>query len=208
MKNIYSFVSVLIIVLINITQLLSNDDPKNWKYFKIDADINSNILFSVIQNELGIKEIESTFVLIVNIQDTIQQNQYIDFIHKNTNAKKRYSWYELSEISQNALLELVTPEKINLNEPGNTNNKYFRISANIKDSPLFSDIQKELLKSDELLETFTLVINISDPNPENNYIVFGNESVNNPVKFKWIDLSAKTRDELLKWKNKENIKIN
>jgi len=84
--------------------------------------------------------------------------------------------------------------------------KYFKILANTDDDPVFLDLQKEM-SIDPLCSVYTLVVNISDINPENQYIVFGDEVDATSIRAAWFTISLKTQQKLLNWcgSNKTNL---
>jgi len=84
--------------------------------------------------------------------------------------------------------------------------KYFRIFARADDDSIFSVIQDDM-GIDPKLESFTIVVNISDMNALNNYVTLGDESDPNALRFPWSQLSRKVQEGLRNWSgtNKENL---
>lgn len=73
---------------------------------------------------------------------------------------------------------------------------YFSIAANINESTMFLDIQKEL-EIDPPLESYTIVVNITDPEELNQYIVIGDESDPSSPRYSWSQLSMESQRGLL-----------
>jgi hypothetical protein len=199
------FLSVSIIILAITFSKSFNGGPDSWRHFKIKANV-SDELFGHIQTELGIKEKDNTYELLVNISDKIAQNQYIEYI-SNTGAKQRFSWYDLSEGSQNKLIEFTGANKTNLGQANESVVEYFRILVYTSDDPVFLKIQKELLPDEKPLESYTLVVNLSKTNPAYHYVAFGNDVLPATKKYMWADLSMDIQKKLIEWNGGNKIKI-
>jgi hypothetical protein len=83
---------------------------------------------------------------------------------------------------------------------------YFKILARAEDDSIYIIAQDDM-GIDPKLESFTLVINISDPNPQNQYVVLGDELDPSSQRFAWTQLSKRVQDGLKNWTgtNKENL---
>lgn len=83
---------------------------------------------------------------------------------------------------------------------------YFKILARAEDDSIFIIAQDDM-GIDPKLESYTLVINISDPNPQNQYVVLGDELDPSSQRFAWSQLSKRVQDGLKNWTgtNKENL---
>ncbi len=81
---------------------------------------------------------------------------------------------------------------------------YFRILARAQDDSVFIKLQDEL-NIDPKLESYILVVNISDP--FNQYVIIGDENSPDASRFSWIQLSKGVQQALLNWTatNKENL---
>ena len=84
--------------------------------------------------------------------------------------------------------------------------KYFRINARAEDDSIFILAQDDMA-IDPKMESYTIVVNISDPNEQNQFIVLGDESDPSAQRFVWTQLSKRVRDGLINWtnSNKENL---
>lgn len=83
---------------------------------------------------------------------------------------------------------------------------YFKIYARAEDDSIYIIAQDDM-GIDPKLESFTLVINISDPNPQNQFVVLGDELDPSSQRFAWSQLSKRVQDGLKNWSgtNKENL---
>jgi hypothetical protein len=76
---------------------------------------------------------------------------------------------------------------------------YFTILANINDDDMFAVLQKEL-EIDPILESYSITINITDSEELNQYVVIGDESETNSLRFSWGQLSVESQKKLLDYK--------
>jgi hypothetical protein len=83
---------------------------------------------------------------------------------------------------------------------------YFKILARSEDDSIFVIAQDDM-GIDPKLESFSLVVNISDPNTQNQYVVLGDELDPSAQRFAWSQLSKRVQDGLKNWTgtNKENL---
>jgi len=84
--------------------------------------------------------------------------------------------------------------------------KYFRILARAQDDSVFIKVQDQLGIS-PLLESYNLVVNVMDPNPNNQYVVIGDELDPSSQRASWSQLTPDVQGKLLGWtgSNKENL---
>ncbi len=84
--------------------------------------------------------------------------------------------------------------------------KYFRILARSEDDSIFIVAQDDMA-IDPKMESYTIVVNISDPNEQNQFVVLGDESDPSAMRFGWSQLSKRVQDGLINWANtnKENL---
>jgi YD repeat-containing protein len=73
---------------------------------------------------------------------------------------------------------------------------YFTILANVNENVLFSKLQEEL-QIEPKLESYTITVNISDPDELNQYIVIGDEMDPTSLRFSWSQLSLAAQRDLL-----------
>lgn len=76
---------------------------------------------------------------------------------------------------------------------------YFSILANINETDLFASLQKEL-EIEPILESYSITINITDPEELNQYVVIGDESEASSLRFSWSQLSLESQRGLLDYK--------
>lgn len=84
--------------------------------------------------------------------------------------------------------------------------RYFKILANADDDSVFLNLQDDL-NIDPKLGSYTIIVNILDPNPANHYIVIGDETDPSALRFSWAQLKKENQARLLSWTgpNKENL---
>lgn len=73
---------------------------------------------------------------------------------------------------------------------------YFTILASVLESELFGRVQDELA-IEPRLESYTIIVNITDPEEQNQYIVIGDETDPSSPRYWWSQLSMATQKELL-----------
>lgn len=84
--------------------------------------------------------------------------------------------------------------------------KYFKILARAEDDSIFIIAQDDMGIHPKL-ESFTLVVNLTDGNTQNQYIVLGDENDPSANRYSWSQLSKRVQDGLINWNgtNKENM---
>lgn len=75
---------------------------------------------------------------------------------------------------------------------------YFAILANVNDGEVFSRLQDEL-SIEPRLESYSITVNISDPEELNQYLVIGDEMDPTSLRFSWSQLSIASQRELLSY---------
>lgn len=98
---------------------------------------------------------------------------------------------------------------VNVNESTNpTAWNYFRILARTEEDTIFSILQDELGINPKL-ESYSLIVNVSDFNPLNQFVVIGDESDPLAQRWAWSQLSKKVQNGLKNWtkSNKQNFSI-
>ncbi len=73
---------------------------------------------------------------------------------------------------------------------------YFTILASVTENELFGRVQDELA-IEPRLESYTIIVNITDPEEQNQYIVIGDETDPTSPRYWWSQLSMATQKELL-----------
>jgi len=91
------------------------DDPRTWKYFRINARTTDDSLFYRIQEELVIEPKLESYAVTVNIQDPNPINQSIVIGDETSPDALRYSFSQLSKENQDGLVNWTGSNKINLN---------------------------------------------------------------------------------------------
>ena len=75
---------------------------------------------------------------------------------------------------------------------------YFSILATVNDGEVFSRLQDEL-SIEPRLESYSITVNIADPEELNQYLVIGDEMDPTSLRFSWSQLSIATQRELLSY---------
>lgn len=174
--SVYAFFTLLVLVLcINVkntySQEVREDDPKTFKYFKINANADDDSVFVRIQDEMAVDPKLSTFTVIVNVSDADPNNHYVVIGEETDPTKIQVSWNNITKPVQQKLLNWSAPNKINLAQK-----KYNYISVfvealkRIKIKEVLSPPKKER----EILNTTAYI------NPYLNF--FGGEPLGIPLK--------------------------
>ncbi|RPI14597.1 MAG: hypothetical protein EHM58_16120 [Ignavibacteriae bacterium] len=83
---------------------------------------------------------------------------------------------------------------------------YFSILASVHDDSIFTWLQNDLLIEPHL-ESYTVTVNLTDNDPQNHYVVIGDEEDATSMRFSWLQLSLPVQKGLLAWSsNKTNHK--
>jgi tetratricopeptide (TPR) repeat protein len=165
------------------------------------------------------------YQLLVNLTDKKPSNRYMivgDYTSENLESDRRasrYSWEQLSRKTQNGLLNWTQDNKVNnknrvgkenAEDPNNPSTwTYFRILARAEDDSLFIRLQDDM-GIDPKLESYSITINITDPESRNQFIVLGDETDPNSFRYDWNQISPPVQNGLVKWTgtNKENLGFN
>jgi len=73
---------------------------------------------------------------------------------------------------------------------------YFTILASVMENELFGRVQDELA-IEPRLESYSIIVNITDPEEQNQYVVIGDETDPSSPRYWWSQLSMSTQKELL-----------
>jgi hypothetical protein len=77
---------------------------------------------------------------------------------------------------------------------------YFSILASVQEDSIFTWLQNDLLIEPHLA-SYTVTVNLTDNDPQNHYIVIGDESDASSMRFSWSQLSLPVQKGLLAWNN-------
>jgi hypothetical protein len=75
---------------------------------------------------------------------------------------------------------------------------YFSIAANVNESDLFVRVQQEL-QIEPPLESYTIIVNVTDAEELNQYVVIGDEADPTSLRFSWSQLSMESQRDLLSY---------
>lgn len=73
---------------------------------------------------------------------------------------------------------------------------YFTILASVQENELFGRVQDELA-IEPRLESYSIIVNITDPDEQNQYVVIGDETDPSSPRYWWSQLSMDTQKDLL-----------
>jgi len=165
------------------------------------------------------------FQVLVNLTDKNPAMRYLivgDYASENLEKDRRasrYSWQQLSKKTQEGLLNWSRDNKVNnsnrtikenTEDPNNPRTwTYFKILARVEDDSTFFKLQDDL-GIDPKLESYTLVVNISDSLRQYHFVILGDETDPSSARFSWEQLSQSSQEGLLNWTgtNKENLNFN
>lgn len=123
-KFIYPKLALLAVFLIAVLFMQANslyaqeereDDPRTWKYFRINARTTDDSIFYMLQEELVIEPKLESYAVTVNIQDPNTQNQSVIIGDETSPDALRYSFSQLSKTTQDGLINWTGTNKVNLN---------------------------------------------------------------------------------------------
>jgi YD repeat-containing protein len=84
---------------------------------------------------------------------------------------------------------------------------YFAVQARVEDDSIFNRLQTDL-GIDPHLDGYTITVNLTDNDPQNHYVIIGDESDATSMRFSWSQLSLPVQKTLMKWEgpNRTNKK--
>jgi hypothetical protein len=94
----------------------NDNDPRTWKYFRINARATDDSIFLKLQEELLIDPLLESYALTVNVLDPNPINQTVVIGDETSPDALRYSWSQLSKSVQDGLLNWTGSNKENLNK--------------------------------------------------------------------------------------------
>lgn len=93
-----------------------------------------------------------------------------------------------------------------INESDPRTFKYFKINANADDDSVFVQIQDEMAV-DPKLSSYTIIVNVSDPDPNNHYVVIGEETDATKIQMSWLQITKPVQQKLLNWSATNKINL-
>lgn len=147
------------------------DDPRTWKYFRINARTSDDSVFYKLQEELVIEPKLESFAVTINVQDPNPINQSVIIGDETSPDALRYSFSQLSKPIQDGLVNWTGTNKINLNPRKlNYGSVFLDAIKKIKLKELIAPPQKKR----EIVNTTAYI---------NPYLqVFGGEALGIPIK--------------------------
>ena len=96
------------------SQEVVEGNPKTYKYFKILAHTDDDIVFLDVQKEMYVNPLVRSYILVVNISDINSENHYIVFGEENDPSQNRMSWNSINPNTRLKLVNWCALNKINL----------------------------------------------------------------------------------------------
>ncbi|MFA7360894.1 MAG: hypothetical protein WC139_07635 [Candidatus Kapaibacterium sp.] len=93
-----------------------------------------------------------------------------------------------------------------INESDPRTFKYFKINANADDDSVFVQIQDEMAVEPKL-SSYTIIVNVSDPDPNNHYVVIGEETDATKIQMSWLQITKPVQQKLLNWSATNKINL-
>lgn len=134
----------------------------------------------------------------------------INNINQITTKMKNRANFSILVLLAMALFSLMIHTGESFSQQEDPNNprtwKYFKILARAEDDSIFIIAQDDM-GIDPKLESYTIVVNITDANTQNQFVVLGDESDPSASRYAWSQLSKRVQDGLINWSNtnKENL---
>ena len=165
------FLSLLSSLYTAFSQVVEENDPRKFKYFKINANADDDSVFVQIQDEMAVDPRLSSYTLIVNISDPDPNNHYVVIGEETDATKIQMSWNQISKPVQAKLLNWAGSNKINLQTK---KYNYVSVFTEVLKNIRFKDIVSPPKKEREILSTTAYI------NPFLN--IFGGEPLGIPLK--------------------------
>ncbi len=174
--SVYVFFTLLLLILIgsinnSYSQEVREDDPKTFKYFKINSNTDDDSVFVKIQDEMAMDPKLSSFTLIVNVSDADPNNHYVVIGEETDAAKIQMSWSQISKPVRDKLLNWSSTNKINLQQK---KYNYVSVFTDVLKNIKFKDVIGPPKKEREILSTTGYI------NPYLNF--FGGDPLGIPIK--------------------------
>ena len=210
------------------------EDSRTWKYYQIiwkpgekpnlekllrnyySGDCNPGCVYEYILTVNLFEELSE--YQIKNHKDKIPEGSWISWGENDTCGTKyckgrNIPYVQLLGDLKEEIREFDGKKRripLNVNQGGNpTQWNYFKIFAITSDDTLFTLLQNDLGIS-PYLDSYTLIVNITDLNPLNQYIVIGDEMDPSAQRWAWAQLSKLVQFGLTNWSkpNKVNFSVN
>lgn len=174
--SVYVFFTLLLLMLVSsinntFAQEVNENDPKTFKYFKINANTDDDSVFVKIQDEMAMDPKLSSFTLIVNVSDADPNNHYVVIGEETDAAKIQMSWSQISKPVRDKLLNWSSSNKQNLAQK---KYNYISVFTDVLKNIKFKDVISPPKKEREILSTTAYI------NPYLNF--FGGEALGIPIK--------------------------
>lgn len=169
------FTFLIIAVCFNVkntySQEVREDDPKTFRYFKINANTDDDSVYVKIQDEMAVDPKLSSFTLIVNVSDADPNNHYVVIGEETDPTKIQVPWNNITKEVQQKLLNWSGPNKINLAQK---RYNYISVFVDALKKVKIKEVIAPPKKEKEILSTTAYI------NPYLNF--FGGEPLGIPLK--------------------------
>jgi hypothetical protein len=109
-----------VLLLLNMQSIFAQEaddnNPRTWKYFKINARAEDDSIFIILQDDMSVDPKLESFTVVVNIEDGNVQNQFIVLGDEQDPSAVRFAWSQVSKRVQDGLINWSGTNKESLNQ--------------------------------------------------------------------------------------------
>lgn len=91
-----------------------DDDPVNWKFFKIDVTTSDDSLFIKVQNDMGISPYLDRYTIYIDVRNENPKEHFLVLGDINHESSMKFTWSQFSEFVKNGLLNWTGKNKIKI----------------------------------------------------------------------------------------------
>ncbi len=181
---------------------------KEYYYNRESGDLTDSISllsFKFDRNGYETEKVKYHIYSELNLKEAYEYNAN-GKISKITRYNKNDDIIETSMFKYNGKGK-ITRQKITQYYNNPNASYYFTIQARAADDSIFSHLQTDL-GIDPHLDGYTITVNLTDNDPQNHYVIIGDESDATSMRFLWSQLSVRVQKGLMKWEgpNRTNKK--
>lgn len=114
------------------------NNPRTWKYFRILARADDDIVFVNLQDDMHIYPILESYSIVVNLISENPKDHFIVLGDENDPNSLRYTWSQISREVQNGLINWSNTNKENLNDAVDYKSKVDLYTELINANPKYS----------------------------------------------------------------------
>lgn len=181
---------------------------KEYYYNRESGDLTDSISllsFKFDRNGYETEKVKYHIYSELNLKEAYEYNAN-GKISKITRYNKNDDIIETSMFKYNGKGK-ITRQKITQYYNNPNASYYFTIQARAEDDSIFSCLQTDL-GIDPPLDGYTITVNLTDNDPQNHYVIIGDEADATSMRFSWSQLSVRVQKGLMKWEgpNRTNKK--